>query len=106
VLSGRIAAVGRGVGAGLVSLTGFGAGRDSAAGRVVAGFASGCGAAVFSFAGRVATAGRSEAVPGLAVATGRVSFTFTGCEPCAGTACLKSATEAAGFDKAACTGVP
>ena len=82
-------------GAGLFSVTGrvvagfasgCGAGLFSFAARVVAGFASGCGAGLFSFAARVVAVGCCVAVPGLAVATGRVSFAFTGFAPCAGTA--------------------
>ncbi|MGA9241969.1 MAG: hypothetical protein WBW03_08285, partial [Silvibacterium sp.] len=46
LLSGQTAAVGRGVGAGLASLAGFGAGWDSAVGRVAAGLLSGRTAAV------------------------------------------------------------
>jgi hypothetical protein len=94
LLSGRAAAIGRVVGAG--SRTGFAAGRDSAVGRVVAGFASDRGAGLFSFASRVVAAGCCVAGTDLAVTTGRASFAFTG---------LAAGTEAEGFAKAACAGV-
>ena len=87
-------------GAGLVSLAGFVAGRDSAVGRVVAVAASGRGAGLFSVTGRVVpgpdsrlaaaeelgeTPGTGRAA-GLEVATRARLIAFTGFAPCAGTA--------------------